>query len=187
MEASYRLGTIAEETYQHLELKDLLPLEQKGSHKNSRETKDQLLIDKMIIQNCKRRLTGLGMAWIDFKKALDMVSHSCIIKCMTMFGAAENVTKLLQSRIERWKTELTTGGKILCKVNIRRRIFQGDRLSPLLFIISLVPLTLELRKTKAGYDLAQRRGVINHLLYVDHLKVYGKKRVRARYTRSSRR
>ncbi len=90
-----------------------------------------------------------------------------------MFGAAKNVTKLLQSSIERWKTELTAGGKILCEVNIRRGIFQGDSLFPLLFIISLIPLTLVLRKTKAGYDLGQSRGVINHLLYMDDLKVYG--------------
>ncbi len=137
-------------------------------------------MDKMIIKNCKRRLTGLGMAWIDFKKVFDMVPHSWIIKCMTMFGAAKNVTKLLQSSMERWKTELTAGGKTLCEVNIRRGIFQGDSLSTLLFIISL---TLVLRKTKAGYDLGQSREVISHLLYMDDLKVYGKKRAPGRHAR----
>ena len=35
-------------------------------------------------------------------------------------------------------------------------------------------LTLVLRKVKAGYDLAGRRGVVNHLLFMDDLKLYGK-------------
>ena len=32
--------------------------------KNSRGTKDQLLIDKMTLKNCRRRKTGLGMVWV---------------------------------------------------------------------------------------------------------------------------
>ena len=71
-------GMLAEEIYQHLEKQELLPEEQKGCRKKSRGTKDQLLIDRMILRNCKRRKTGLSMAWIDYKKAYDMVPHSCL-------------------------------------------------------------------------------------------------------------
>ena len=109
-------------------------------------TKDQLLIDKTILKNCRRRLTGLGMAWIDFKKAFDMVPHSWIIKCMTIFGVASNVTKLLDNSMKGWRTELSSGGVRLGDVNIRRGIFQGDSFTPLLFVLSLIPLTLVLRK-----------------------------------------
>ena len=35
---------------------------QKGCRRKSRGTKDQLLIDKMVMRSCKRRLCGLGMA-----------------------------------------------------------------------------------------------------------------------------
>ena len=72
-----------------------LPDEQKGGRRKSRGTKDQLLIDKMIIRNCKRRLTGLGKAWVDYNKAYDMVPHSWIRKCMLMFGVAGNATRVL--------------------------------------------------------------------------------------------
>ena len=51
---------------------DLLPNEQKGCRKNSRGTKDQLLIDKAILKNCQRRHTNLSMAWIAYRKAYDM-------------------------------------------------------------------------------------------------------------------
>ena len=167
-------GIIAEELYGHLEKEGLFPDEQKGGRRKSRGTKDQLLIDKMIIRNCKRRLTGLGMAWVDYKKAYDMVPHSWIRKCMLMFGVVGNATRVLDKSMDKWCTELTSCGRPLGMVNIRRGIFQGDSLSPLLFVMALIPLTLVLRKVKAGYDLAGRRGVVNHLLFMDDLKLYGK-------------
>ena len=53
-------------------------------------------------------------------------------------------------------------------------LFQGDSLSPLLFVLALIPLTLLLRKVKAGYNLANGLPTINHLLFMDDLKLYGK-------------
>ena len=55
-------GILAEELYEHLEQANILPWEQKGCRKGSRGTKDQLLIDKMIVKNCKKRLTSLAVA-----------------------------------------------------------------------------------------------------------------------------
>ena len=42
--------------------------------------------------------------------------------------------------MKNWRVELTAGGKSLAETKIQRGIFQGDALSPLLFIIALVPL-----------------------------------------------
>ena len=56
--------------------KSLLPEEQKGCRRKSRGTKDQLLIEKMVIRNCKRRQTGLGKAWVEYKRAYDMIWSS---------------------------------------------------------------------------------------------------------------
>ena len=60
------------------------------------------------------------------------------------------------------------------EVKINRGIFRGYSRSPLLFIVALIPLTLVLRKMKAGYHLGEGKGMINHLLYMDDLKLYGK-------------
>ena len=92
----------------------------------------------------------------------DMVPHSCIIKCMTIFGVASNVTKLLENSMKGWRMELSSGGVRLGDVNISHGIFQGDSLSPLLFVLSLIPLTLVLRKVKASYDLGDGNEIINH-------------------------
>ena len=117
------MAVLSEELYMNLQSKCLLPNEQKGCRRNSTGTKDKLLIDKMIIRNCKRRLTGLGMAWIDFKKAFDMVPHSWLVKCLDLFGAANSLMALLEQSRGSWCTELTADGQVLGEVDIQRGIF----------------------------------------------------------------
>ena len=57
-------------------------------------------------------------------------------------------------------------------IRIKRGIFQGDSLSPLLFTMSLDPLSQELQNTGYRYQLDEQTK-INHLFYVDDLKLYG--------------
>ena len=45
-------------------------------------------------------------------------------------------------------------------------------MSPLLFCLALVPLSYELNNTGYGYNIYEEK--INHLFYVDDLKLYGK-------------
>ena len=112
------------------------------------------------------------MAWVDYKKAYDMVPHSWIIKCLKMAQVPQNVTSFLQRSMRNWKTELTSCGESLGTVNIKRGIFQGDSLSPLIFVICMIPLSKVLRKAKAGYRLGDVK--INHLLFMDDLKMFAK-------------
>ena len=57
---------------------------------------------------------------------------------------------------------------------IRRGIFQGDSLSPLLFCIALIPLTNELNRAHCGYQVHGTERKISHLLYMDDLKLLGR-------------
>ena len=54
----------AEGIYNHLSNQNLLPDEQKGCRKRSRGTKDQLIVDKAITLDAKRRKRSLNMAWL---------------------------------------------------------------------------------------------------------------------------
>ena len=46
------------------------------------------------------------MAWIDYKKAYNMVPHSCIIESLDLFRVAENIKSLLVHSMEKWKVML---------------------------------------------------------------------------------
>ena len=59
-------------------------------------------------------------------------------------------------------------------MNIERGIFQGDSLSSLLFVITMFPLTNILRQANAGDLLSREKGKINHLLFMDDVKLYSK-------------
>ena len=76
--------------------------------------------------------------------------------------------------MEFWKTQLTACGKDLGEVSIRRGIFQGDSLSPLLFVIAILPPSSILNESAAGYQLSKKEGKITHLLFMDDLKLYGR-------------
>ena len=58
-------------------------------------------------------------------------------------------------------------------MNINRGIFHGDALSPLLFVISLIPLTLVLRRMKKRSSFQKGKSKLNHLLFMDDLKLCG--------------
>ena len=68
--------------------------------------------------------------------------------------------------MDKWKTFLMTYGEEIGKVRIKRRIFQGDPMSPLLFNISLIPISIILNKTGLDYHISEQAGKINHLLYL---------------------
>ena len=67
---------------------------------------------------------------------------------------------------------LTSGGGCLKTgvTVIKRGIFQGDSLSPLLFCMTLIPLSNALRKKGKGYIIHERE--LSHLLYKDDLKLF---------------
>ena len=90
-----------------------------------------------------------------------------------MIKVAKNIEGLLKGSMADWKTVLTANGQILGEVDIRRGIFQGDTLSPLLFVVAMIPLTLFLRKEKMGYSFGETGQKINHLLFMDDLKLFG--------------
>ena len=158
--------------YEHLENQDLLSEEQKGCRRRSRGTKDQLLIDNGVIKNSKRRRTNLNMAWIGFRKAYDMVPHSWMIRSLELVGAAKNTVNLLKETMKNWKTNLICSNTELRAMKINRGIFQGDSLSPLLFVVSLRSLTLVLRKMKQGYSFGKGKSNLNHILFMDDLMLY---------------
>ena len=119
------------------------------------------------------RKRNLSMAWIDYKKAYNMVPHSWIIDCLETVGINEKIRRLLAESLKLWREELIIGEENLGQVNIRRGFFQGDSLSPLLFVVCLLPLTHILRDAAPQFRFESDGQKVNHLLFMDDLKLHG--------------
>jgi len=107
-----------------------------------------------------------------------MVPHSWILETLRPTGVAENIRDFLKRNMANWRTVLTSSGEELGEVGIRRGIFQGDTLSPLLFVVAMIPLSYLLNKETMGYKFGKEGKKINHLLFMDDLKLYGGNRRR---------
>ena len=103
------------------------------------------------------------MAWIDFRKAYDMIPHSWILKTLELVETARNIIELLRRGMQSWRTVLFSGENKLGKVNIKRDIFQEDSLSPLLLVVALISVTIILRTMKQGCSFGKGKERFNNL------------------------
>ena len=98
-----------------------------------------------------------------------MVPHS-----LKMYKISDEVINFIDKTMKTWRVELTPGRTRLVEANILRGIFQWDTLSPLLFLTAMMTLNHILRKCSAGYKLSRSQEKVNHLLYMDDIKLFAK-------------
>ena len=56
----------------------------------------------MIMREVKMRNESLSMAWIDYKKAYDMVAHMWIMDCLKTVGINEKIRRLMKESMKSW-------------------------------------------------------------------------------------
>ena len=108
------------------------------------------------------------------QKAYDLVPHSWVNEYMDMFRIAESLRTFLQKSMQQWRLSLTANGEDLGEVNVTRGIFLADSLSPFLPLMSMVWLSLILKKVSACYKWGKKEYKLNHLLLVADSKLYAK-------------
>ena len=91
---------IRENIYYSLTSRRLFPDEQKGCHKGSRGRTELLYIDQHILNESKTRRKNLAMAWLDYKKAYDMVPQSWILHCLKMYKISHEVINFIEQTMK---------------------------------------------------------------------------------------
>jgi hypothetical protein len=128
----------------YMEDKNFMSTEQRGSCRELKGCRDQLLISKAIPPECKCRKKILCMAWIDYQKAFERVPHSWMIKSLEIIGINTKV-KSFTKVLGYWRTCmcLHADSKLIETEDIKIQCgtFQEDSLSTLNFFICLLPLT----------------------------------------------
>ena len=90
---------IRKEICYSLTSRGLFPDEQKVSRKGSRGTAELLYIDQHILNESKNRRKYLAMAWIDNKKAYDIVPQSWIINCHKMYKISHETINFIEKNM----------------------------------------------------------------------------------------
>jgi len=159
----------------HIQANSIIPTEQKGNASNTFGTIDQLIINKMIMEEAKHKNRNISTAWIDYKKAYDSVPHDWIIETLRIHKFDPTIIKFFETTMTNWQTSLTLNhedGLISTdKFSINTGMFQGDNPSGTLFILSLLPLSWLLKKSKLGYRI-NNETIASHLIFMDDLKLY---------------
>ena len=73
-----------------------------------------------------------------------------------------------------WKVELTAGGKAQEEGKIQRGIFLGNSFLLLLFVMEMMLLNYIFRKCSVGYKFSKLLEKINHLMYMEDIKLFSK-------------
>ena len=60
-----------------------------------------------------------------------------------MCKISEEIINFIEKTMNTWKAELTAGGRSFAEAKVQKVIFQIDTLSPLIFIIAMMPLKNE--------------------------------------------
>ena len=134
------------------------------------------MISKAIYEGCKRN-KNVRIAWIDYQKASDSVSHRWAEKSTELVRVNSKIVRFCKLAMEKWniRLHLKTNQEVmqLQPMQIYCGIFQGDSLSPLLFCIALISVTHKLSRPDCGYQVHRTERKIIHLLHMDDLKLLG--------------
>jgi len=160
-------------TDKECERRGILDPNQRGGKKGSWGTVINNRIDYEIIK--ANRDEKLVMMWVDFTKAFDSIFHK-YLKYIITDAIGKSVRRLWKNLVRSWNTKLEINGEKSDKIYFKRGIYQGDSLSPKLFILCVNTLSLALSKEGWGVKCGDR--TITHLFYMDDLKLYENKHSR---------
>ena len=150
-------GILATRIERHLQANNLLATEQQGARRGSYGTKQQLIINKTILEHAIKARRNLSVTYIDYQKAYDSVPHPWIIETLRTYRISEVIIVFLEHAMKMWEITLVlnheNGTLEVPKIKIKRGIFQGDTLSPLLFVIAINPISYLLNKHGKGYKM----------------------------------
>ena len=102
------------------------------------------MIDWVIAMDAKVNRRSLSVASIDYRKAYDVVLHKWLRVMLKAVRAPAIVQRAVMKVMKHWVTEIeirTEGTTVREPARFRRGLFQGDSLSPLLFVLAVAPLS----------------------------------------------
>ena len=111
----------------------VLPAEQKAIRKGTGACQDALTVNMAVANEAKRDKRDLSVAWVDYRKAYDLVPHRWLKAMLWAVRAPKPIRALVRQVVKMWATDLclwTPDGPKHIPMDMKRGIYQGDSLSP---------------------------------------------------------
>ena len=134
----------------HCSSNNIVTTEQAGGKKGSWGCTDQLLINKMILEEVVSNRRNLLTMWFDYQKAFDTIPHKWLFKALELAKIPEKLINSVKKLAANWKTKLylrTTNDTLVTKeIKYNNGLLQGDCLSLMLFILRVNPFSYLLNR-----------------------------------------
>ena len=130
-----------------------------------------LLADKAVSLVARRNGRKHYSAWIDFAKAYDSISHWQLRRLIRALPVHDSVVNTMVSLTRRWSVRVSVGRTHTNPIYVRRGVYQGDSISPLLFVLVTAFMVEEVHTDREAN--AASRGRQSILVYMDDIKVHG--------------
>ena len=116
---------------------------------------DHNLILSEIINHAKSNNRTAHITWFDLEDAFGSVSHDLISICMDRMHLPDNVKNYILSLYGKLKGKIRTSKWVSEEFSFSKGVFQGDPLSPIIFLMCFNPILEDLKKFEAtdGYCL----------------------------------
>lgn len=184
LNTAYKLLTALLASQWKNRLDEVLPKEQLALRKGLWGCTHAHAIDQAIYRDVKSDPHGKREAcvgWVDYSKAFDSVPHRAINWALTSVGVNKRAAQVYSQLMRAWTVKFeirTTEGLSKSKaMKVKCGVLQGDTLSPLLFCLTIAPVSYVLNRLNPGYRQracmpGESPHIINHLYYMDDLKIY---------------
>ena len=112
-----------------------------------------------IIGHCKANKKTVHLTFFDLEDAFGSVSHDLISLSLDRMHIPENVKLYIVSLYKNLKGKVRTGEWVSETFSFNKGVFQGDPLSPIIFLICFNPILEKLKQVedKYGYNLNGER------------------------------
>ena len=138
-------GLLSSFLVDHCVENDIITLEQAGAKPGSWGCTDQLLINKMILDDVKDNRRNLYM-WFDYKKAFDSVPHDWILKAIQLACVPPLIIQSIENLMQTWASKLYLKDIVTDTIKYLTGFMQGDCQSLVMFILSVNPLSFLLKR-----------------------------------------
>ncbi|VDO07638.1 unnamed protein product [Haemonchus placei] len=141
------------------------------------------ILDQTIVKDAERHKNELHMLWVDMTKAYDSLQHGAIKWAVRQWSVPSDVRRLLSTLMSLQTVRYcgyTNGRQVKSRpLQIRNGLMQGDTLSPLLFCLTIAPLSAWIQAHIRPYQTTSGSGPrsdgplqASHVFYMDDLKVW---------------